>query len=47
MLCDCPGLVFPSTVTTKEELVLAGILPVNHIRDWLSPVGLLVNLIPK
>ena len=47
MLCDCPGLVFPSQVTSKEELVLAGILPLNHIRDYISPVALLTQLIPK
>ena len=47
MLCDCPGLVFPSQVTVKEELVLAGILPFNHIRDYMSPVELLTQLIPR
>ena len=47
MLCDCPGLVFPSQVTSKEELVLAGILPLNHIRDYISPVALLTQLIQK
>jgi len=47
MLCDCPGLVFPSQVTVKEELVLAGILPFNHIRDYMSPVELMTQLIPR
>ena len=32
MLCDCPGLVFPSFVTSKEELILNGILPVDQLR---------------
>lgn len=47
MLCDCPGLVFPSQVTMKEELVLAGVLPFNHIRDYTSPVELLTQMIPR
>ena len=46
-LCDCPGLVFPSQVSTKEELVLAGILPLNHIRDHITPVALMCQLIDK
>merc|ERR1712131_337924 len=47
MLCDCPGLVFPSQVSIKEELVLAGVLPFNHIRDYTSPVELLTQMIPR
>lgn len=47
VLCDCPGLVFPSQVSTKEELVLAGILPLNHIRDHITPVALMCQLIDK
>ncbi|CBY20423.1 unnamed protein product [Oikopleura dioica] len=47
VLCDCPGLVFPSQVSTKEELVLAGILPLNHIRDHITPVALMCQLIEK
>lgn len=32
-LCDCPGLVFPSFVNTKSDLLLNGILPISQIRD--------------
>lgn len=40
MLCDCPGLVFPSFVTTKADLVLGGILPIDQMRDFISPTAL-------
>ena len=33
-LCDCPGLVFPSFVTTAEEMVLNGVLPIDQMRDY-------------
>lgn len=32
-LCDCPGLVFPSFVKTKSDMILNGILPIAQIRD--------------
>ncbi|KAI5185126.1 large subunit GTPase 1 [Nematocida homosporus] len=32
-LCDCPGLVFPSLVAHKQDLVLNGILALDHTRD--------------
>lgn len=28
-LCDCPGLVFPSFVGTRAEMVTCGVLPVD------------------
>lgn len=46
-LCDCPGLVFPSFATTKAELVVNGILPIDQLREWTGPVQLLCNRIPK
>ena len=35
-LCDCPGLVFPSFVTSSAEMVLNGILPIAHLRDHVG-----------
>lgn len=46
-LCDCPGLVFPSFVFTKADLVLNGILPSDQMRDHLGPIGVLAQHIPK
>lgn len=31
MLCDCPGLVFPAFVTTKQEMIISGILPIDQV----------------
>ena len=41
MLCDCPGLVFPSFVSTRGELILNGILPIDQMRDYVEPVNLI------
>lgn len=47
LLCDCPGLVMPSFVCTKAEMVLNGILPINHLRDHVPAINLLGTLIPR
>ena len=41
LLCDCPGLVFPSFVSTKAEMILNGILPIDQMRDHVPPVSLI------
>ncbi|XP_060098776.1 large subunit GTPase 1 homolog [Heteronotia binoei] len=46
-LCDCPGLVLPSFVATKAEMVCSGILPVDQMRDHLPPVSLVCQRIPR
>lgn len=46
LLCDCPGLVFPSFVATKGELILNGVLPVDHMRDYVEPINQLCHQIP-
>ena len=40
-LCDCPGLVFPSVAGSKAQMVCDGILPIDQMRDYMSPVRLL------
>ena len=47
MLCDCPGLVMPSFVFTKAEMVVNGILPIDQMRDHVPPVNLVATLIPR
>ncbi|XP_014479143.1 PREDICTED: large subunit GTPase 1 homolog [Dinoponera quadriceps] len=47
MLCDCPGLVTPSFISTKAEMILNGILPIDQMRDHVPPVTLLTTLIPR
>eukprot|EP01134_Creolimax_fragrantissima_P007687 CFRG7687T1 len=46
-LCDCPGLVFPSFVATQAELTCNGVLPIDHLRDPIPPMSLLVRRIAR
>mmetsp|Transcript_18501 Transcript_18501/g.33394 ORF Transcript_18501/g.33394 Transcript_18501/m.33394 type:complete len:507 (+) Transcript_18501:517-2037(+) len=39
-LCDCPGLVFPSFVSSRAEMVISGVLSVDHLTDYITPVEL-------
>ena len=47
ILCDCPGLVFPNFATTKGELVCAGVLPIDQLREYTGPAALVAQRIPK
>lgn len=47
ILCDCPGLVFPNFANTKAELVCNGVLPIDQLREFSGPAGLVTRRIPK
>ncbi|KAJ5099781.1 Large subunit GTPase 1 [Penicillium argentinense] len=47
MLCDCPGLVFPNFASTKADLVVNGVLPIDQQREFTGPAGLVAKRIPK
>ncbi|KAF7588191.1 large subunit GTPase 1 [Aspergillus hancockii] len=47
MLCDCPGLVFPNFATTKADLVVNGVLPIDQQREFTGPATIVANRIPK
>ncbi|GAB7360168.1 hypothetical protein MBLNU230_g7931t1 [Neophaeotheca triangularis] len=47
VLCDCPGLVFPNFASTKAELVCNGILPIDQLREYTGPAGLVAQRIPQ
>ncbi|CAH8467571.1 unnamed protein product [Heterobilharzia americana] len=47
MLCDCPGLVMPSFAYSKADLIVAGILSIDEMRDYLAPIGLVCERIPR
>ncbi|MBN3295559.1 LSG1 GTPase, partial [Amia calva] len=40
-LCDCPGLVMPSFVSTKAEMICSGILPIDQMRDHVPSISLI------
>ncbi|ANQ10597.1 GTPase [Plasmodium coatneyi] len=46
-LCDCPGLIFPSLVFSKYDLILNGVFSVDHYKGNLTDlVQILCNIIP-
>lgn len=47
MLCDCPGLVFPSFMRSTGEMLCAGILPINQMRDYQEPGNVIASRIPQ
>lgn len=47
LLCDCPGLVMPSFVCTKADMVINGVLPLDQLRDFAPPVNQISGMIPK
>jgi len=48
LLCDCPGLVFPSFVSGGSAgLIAAGVFPIAQMRDVYPPVSLICNSIPR
>jgi len=47
MLCDCPGLVFPTFMTTKSDMVCNGLLSIDHLREHRGPVALLCHRVPR
>lgn len=46
-LCDCPGLVMPSFVFTKAEMICSGILPIDQMRDHVPAVSFVCQTIPR
>lgn len=47
LLCDCPGLVFPSFVNNTADLIAAGVFPIAQMRDPWPVVDLLCKRIPR
>lgn len=47
LLCDCPGLVFPSFVSNTADLIAAGVYPIAQMRDWKPVMDLLCIRIPR
>lgn len=45
VLCDCPGLVFPTFVAQKQDLILNGILSLDQTRDVKDCLKLIIERI--
>jgi len=49
-LCDCPGLVSPTFLSSRAELVCNGIMPIDQIKDWKNiwaPVQLICEKVSR
>ncbi|XP_069550762.1 large subunit GTPase 1 homolog [Brachyistius frenatus] len=46
-LCDCPGLVMPSFVSTKAEMICCGILPIDQMRDHVPAIFYICQSVPR
>ncbi len=46
LLCDCPGLVFPSIMSSAGEMLCSGILPINHMKNHFEPANLIAARVP-
>ncbi|KAL7554636.1 hypothetical protein ACHAWF_018138 [Thalassiosira exigua] len=47
MLCDCPGLVFPSFVSSTADAIAAGVYPIAQMRDHWPVVNLICARCPR
>jgi len=47
LLCDCPGLVFPSFVSSTADLIAAGVYPIAQMRDHWPVVEIICKRIPR
>lgn len=49
MLCDCPGLVFPTFMSSKADLICNGILPIDQLKvgDYIAPVAIVCSRISR
>jgi large subunit GTPase 1 len=47
MLCDCPGLVFPSFMRSTGEMICSGILPINQMKEYEEPGEVIASRVPQ
>lgn len=47
LVCDCPGLVFPSFVSSTADMICSGVLPINQMRDHIGPITLICQRVPQ
>ncbi|KAM3271654.1 hypothetical protein ACQJBY_042077 [Aegilops geniculata] len=47
MLCDCPGLVFPSFSSSRHEMVSCGVLPIDRMTKHREAVQVVADRVPR
>lgn len=45
-LIDCPGLIFPSFTSSKADMLVNGIYPIDKLSDIYNPIQIIINRIP-
>lgn len=46
-LCDCPGLIFPSLVSSKAEMICNGVISVESVMEYVEPVNYILQCVPN
>ena len=46
-LMDCPGLVFPSFSSSKADMSVNGIIPIDTLREFQTPISIIIGKIPR
>ncbi|VVB04088.1 unnamed protein product [Arabis nemorensis] len=47
MLCDCPGLVFPSFSSSRYEMVACGVLPIDRMTEHREAIKVVAERVPR
>lgn len=47
MLCDCPGLVFPSFSSSRHEMVACGVLPIDRMTKHREAIQVVADRVPR
>jgi large subunit GTPase 1 len=47
VLCDCPGLVFPSFSSSRHEMVAYGVLPIDRMTQHREAVQVVANWVAR
>lgn len=46
-LCDCPGLIFPSLVSSKAEMICNGVISVESVMEYIDPINYILQTVPN
>ncbi|KAG6483290.1 hypothetical protein ZIOFF_059934 [Zingiber officinale] len=47
ILCDCPGLVFPSFSSSRYEMIASGVLPIDRMTEHREAVQVVADRVPR
>ncbi|VVA90493.1 unnamed protein product [Arabis nemorensis] len=47
MLCDCPGLVFPSFSSSRYEMIACGVLPIDRMTEHREAIKVVADKVPR